>query len=132
MERRLGNDQAMTIRITTIVVTILATSLSLPAHAQSGVVLRYGNTSPWSFDGRDDDRDFRSNGSFPGNFAAAPSTAWIGAAGLIGSNPQRSVEPYPSQVVFGSSLHPAPCARTRSYDPTSGTYIGKDRRRHRC
>jgi hypothetical protein len=116
-----------------MIAAILATMLAVSAHAQSGVVLRYGNTSPWSFDGRDDDRDFRSNGSFPGNFATGPSTAWIGAAGLLGSNPQRSVAPYPSQVVFGPSQHPASCARRyRSYDAVSGTYVGRDGPRHRC
>ena len=106
------------IRITIAVTGILTILLSVPTHAQNGAVLRYGNTSPWSFDGRDDDRDFRSNGSFPGNFATDSSTAWIGAAGLLGSNPQRSVDPYPSQVVFGSSP-PASCAQ-------------RHRRRHRC
>jgi hypothetical protein len=123
----------MKINATTMIVTVLATLLSAYAHAQSGAVLRYGNTSPWSFDGRDDNRDFRSNGSFPGNFATDSSSAWIGAAGLIGSNPQRSVTPYPSQVVFGPSPHPASCARHhRSYDAVSGTYVGRDGRRHRC
>src|ERR1700759_1938115 len=96
----------------TAMVSVVAALLSAPAYAQNGVVLRYGNTSPWSFDGRDDNRDFRSNGSFPGNFAPAPAPAWIGGAGLIGSNPQRSVAPYPSQVIFG----PSTCARHRSYD----------------
>jgi len=121
------------IRSATMMAAILANLLAAPAHAQSGVVLRYGNTSPWSFDGRDDDRDFRSNGSFPGNFATEPSTAWIGAAGLLGSNPQRSVAPYPSQVVFGPLAHPSSCARRyRSYDAVSGTYVGRDGRRHHC
>jgi BA14K-like protein len=115
------------------IATILASLLAVPAHAQNGVVLRYGNTSPWSFDGRDDNRDFRRNGSFPGNFAAGSSTAWIGAAGLLGSNPQRSVAPYPSQVVFGPSPYPVSCARRHpSYDAASGTYVGRDGRRHHC
>jgi BA14K-like protein len=122
----------ITIAATGILTILLAISLSVPTHAQNGAVLRYGNTSPWSFDGRDDDRDFRSNGSFPGNFATDSSTAWIGAAGLLGSNPQRSVEPYPSQVVFGSSSHPASCVRYRSYDAVSRSYVGRDGRRHRC
>ena len=126
-------NQVTAIRTATIVIAMLATALSVPTHAQSGAVLRYGNTSPWSFDGRDDNRDFRSNGSFPGNFAAESSSAWIGAAGLIGSNPQRSVEPYPSQVVFEPSQHPASCARRhRSYDPVSSTFVGRDGRRHHC
>jgi BA14K-like protein len=107
--------------------------LAAPAHAQDYRVLRYGNTSPWSFDMRDDKRDFTTNGFFPGNFATAPSNAWIGAAGLLESNPQRSAQPYPSQVVFGQSPHAAYCVQHyRSYDRSSGTYVGRDGLRHRC
>ena len=120
-------------RTAATVVAILTSLMTTALHAQSAVVLRYGNTSPWPFDGRDDSRDFHGNGSFPGNFATSSSTAWIGAAGVLGSNPQRSVAPYPSQVVFGPSPHPASCAqRHRSYDAVSGTYVGRDGRRHRC
>src|SRR5262245_3394225 len=39
--------------------------------------LRYGNTSGWSYDNRDDDRDVPTNGFFPGNFTSDPSTAWL-------------------------------------------------------
>lgn len=74
------------------------------ASAQHPRPLRFGNTSGWSFDGRDDDRDFRTNGYFPGNFAADPFSAGFGAAGLFGATPWRSARPYPSQVVFA-----APC-----------------------
>jgi hypothetical protein len=63
--------------------------------------IRYGNSSSFAFDGRDDNRDFPTNGFFPGNFAADPSYAAIGAAGFLGSNPQRSAWPYPSQLYFG-------------------------------
>ena len=116
-----------------MIAAVLAPFLAMPAQAQNGVVLRYGNTSPWSFDGRDDNRDFQSNGSFPGNFATGSSTAWIGAAGLLGSNPQRSLAPYPSQVVFGPLSNPGACARRhRSYDAVSGTYVGRNGRRRRC
>ena len=41
----------------------------------------------WYYDGRDDDRDFPTNGFFPGDFAADPAHAAIGAAGLFGSTP---------------------------------------------
>jgi BA14K-like protein len=112
-------------------ITILVMMAS--ARAEDYRVMRYGNTSGWSFDAGDDDRDFPSNGAFPGNFATAPSTAWIGAAGLLGSNPQRSRQAYPSQVVFGSAPYQAYCARRhRSFDPATGTYVGKDGQRHRC
>jgi hypothetical protein len=64
--------------------------------------VRYGLTSGWLYDNRNDNRDFPANGVFPGNFAAQPNVAWIGAAGFLESRPQRSALPYPSQVVFGT------------------------------
>jgi hypothetical protein len=83
--------------------------------------LRYGNTSSWSFDARNDDRDFPNNGFFPGNFAANPWQASIGAAGFLESNPYRSPWPYPSQVYFGSPTSQVAC-----------TGHLKDRHRHPC
>jgi hypothetical protein len=74
------------------------------ASAQERPPIRYGYTGGWYFDGRNDERDFRSNGFFPGNFAADPFSAGFGAAGLFESTPWRSARPYPSQVVFA-----APC-----------------------
>jgi BA14K-like protein len=120
-----------------VTATVLASLVATPASSQEQRVLRYGNTSGWSFDIRDDDRDSTSNGFFPGNFAAHPSVAWIGAAGLLGSNPRRSPTPYPSQVVFGPPINGATagkdsCRRHRSYDPASGTFRGKDGARHPC
>jgi hypothetical protein len=41
----------------------------------------------WFFDGRDDIRDFPTNGFFPGDFATDPARAAIGAAGLFGGTP---------------------------------------------
>src|SRR5262249_28072201 len=92
--------------------------------------LRYGNTSPWHYDNRDDDRDYPTTGFFPGNFTTDPSTAWLGISGALAGNSERSVLPYPSQVIIGAK--PAPCTRLRSYDPASGTYIGRDGLSHRC
>jgi hypothetical protein len=124
--------------LTIVTATVLASLAATTASSQEQRVLRYGNTSGWSFDIRDDDRDSTSNGFFPGNFAANPSVAWIGAAGLLGSNPRRSATPYPSQVVFGPPIN-GPTAsqdscrrRYRSYDPASGTFRGKDGARHSC
>jgi hypothetical protein len=122
---------------TMVTATALASLATTPASSQQQRVLRYGNTSGWSFDIRDDDRDSPSNGFFPGNFAASPSVALIGAAGLLGSNPRRSAAPYPSQVVFGlpadaPTAGQAACRRHHSYDPESGTFRAKDRARHRC
>lgn len=120
-----------------VTATVLASLVATPASSQQQRVLRYGNTSGWSFDIRDDDRDAKNNGFFPGNFASNPSIAWIGAAGLLGSNPRRSATPYPSQVVFGPPINgPIPshisCQRHRSYDPASGTFRSKDGARHSC
>jgi hypothetical protein len=110
---------------------VLACLATAPALAQSAV--RYGTTTGWYYDNRDDDRDFPTNGSFPGNFAAYPSAAWIGAAGLFGSNPQHSALPYPSQVVIGPARDQSHCARRyRSYDPSSNTFLGRDGVRHSC
>jgi hypothetical protein len=122
-----------TLRNTITAATTLACLAATPALAGDYRVLRYGNTSGWSYDGRDDDRDFPTNGFFPGNFAADPSSAWIGAAGLFGSNSWRSAVPYPSQVVIGSARDPSYCVRRfRSYDPASGTFLGRDGVRHPC
>ena len=94
--------------------------------------LRYGDTSPWHYDNRNDDRDFPTNGFFPGNFSADPSTSWLGIAGALAGNSERSPLPYPSQVVIGTPRAPLPCLRLRSYDPATGTYLGRDGLRHRC
>lgn len=62
---------------------------------------RYGNTASFFFyDNRDDQRDFPTNGVFPGNFAANPLFAGVGAAGWLGSNPQHQAAPYPSQTYY--------------------------------
>jgi hypothetical protein len=95
--------------------------------------LRYGHTSTWYYDNRDDDRDMPTNGFFPGNFTADPSTAWLGAAGVVAGNSYRSPLPYPSQVVIGRSPHPSGCAqRDRSADPASATHVDKDGVRRHC
>ena len=96
---------------------VVATALSAilvgatTARAQDGAFppVRFGYTSPWHYDGRNDRRDFPANGYFPGNFAAewwAPPSA-----GLFGSRPERSPYPYASQVYFGS-----PCSRCAPRD----------------
>jgi len=94
--------------------------------------LRYGNTSGWYYDNRDDDRDYPTNGFFPGNFTADPSTAWLGIAGLQAGNSYRSPLPYPSQVVIGPAPTRPACLRARSHDPVSGSYLGRNGLRHRC
>jgi len=90
----------------TIATTLLAAGAALllgtaGVHAQDpwSPPVRFGYTSTWHYDARNDRRDFPTNGYFPGNFAAewwAPP-----AAGLFGSRPEHSPHPYPSQVYFG-------------------------------
>jgi hypothetical protein len=80
------------------------TVASTPVQAQ--VVYRAGherynngNTASFFFyDNRDDQRDFPTNGAFPGNFARDPFFAGVGAAGWLGSNPQHQLPPYPSRT----------------------------------
>jgi hypothetical protein len=76
-----------------------ALTASAPASAQvyGERPQRFGNTTSFFYDGRGDQRDFPTNGVFPGNFAADPFWASIGAAGWLESNPQHSAAPYPSQ-----------------------------------
>jgi hypothetical protein len=89
--------------------TILACFTAAPVFAQDSgkLALRYGYTSGWYYDGRDDNRDYPTNGLFPGNFANNPVNAWIGAAGIFGSTPWRSATPYPSQVVIETARRQA-------------------------
>ncbi|HLZ05507.1 MAG TPA: BA14K family protein [Bradyrhizobium sp.] len=113
------------------IVTVLTTGM---AQAQDLGLrpLRYGNTSGWYYDNRDDNRDYPTNGFFPGNFTDDPSTAWLGIAGLRAGNSYRSPLPYPSQVVIGPPPARPACLRARSYDPASGSYRSRDGLRHRC
>jgi BA14K-like protein len=76
----------------------------------------------WHFDERDDDRDFQNNGFFPGNFAANPASAWIGAAGLFGFTPSG-----------GSHFAAIYCTRRyRSYNRERGYFQGEDGVWYRC
>jgi hypothetical protein len=103
-------------------------SASLPHITQGGPA-----RIVWYYDGRDDVRDFPTNGFFPGDFAANPASAAIGAAGIFGSTPSRASNRYPSQVVTGSRRPPSHCVRRhRSYDRAPGTFLAKDHTRHRC
>jgi hypothetical protein len=123
------------LRFLVTTVTVLTTAATTAALAQDygARTLRFGNTSGRYYDGRDDNRDFPTNGFFPDNFAADPANAAIGVAGIFGSTPWRSVMPYPSQVIIGSTRDQAYCAqRYRSYDPESRTFLGMDSMRHRC
>jgi hypothetical protein len=119
----------------TIVSAALLVVLSVSAGAAPaghlGVrPLRYGNTSGWLYDNRDDNRDFTSNGFFPGNFSADPPSAWLGAAGALAGNSYRSPAPYPSQVVIGRQPSQGTCFQS-DYS-RDRRFVGRDGRRHRC
>ena len=142
MERRLGDYQTMMHKPVPptglgrclLVAALTAFAAAAPAYAQNygERTLRYGYTSGFYYDARNDNRDFSTNGVFPGNFAADPVFATIGAAGFLESNPRRSAVPYPSQVYFGPARDLAYCRGYRSYDASTGTFLGKDGLRHRC
>ena len=111
MEGRLGNGKTVVgglvrvagpkaaVLLAAFAASMTAALIPVPASAQvyGERPMRYGNTTSFFYDNRDDQRDFPTNGVFPGNFAAEPFGAAIGAAGFIGTNPQHSAMPYPSQ-----------------------------------
>jgi hypothetical protein len=123
----------LSILLTIATVFVSAATTAALAQNYGSRTLRFGNTSGWFYDGRDDNRDFPTNGVFPGNFAADPANAAIGAAGIFGSTPWRSATPYPSQVIIGSAGDPAFCGRRRrAYDRTTRSFPGSDTGRYKC
>ena len=117
----------------TIVSAVLLALLSMSAgasRAEDVRPLRYGNTSGWHYDNRDDHRDFTSNGFFPGNFSADPPSAWLGAAGALAGNSDRAPAPYPSQVVIGQQPPQGACVRG-DYS-RDRRFVGRDGLRRRC
>jgi hypothetical protein len=123
MEGRLGNGQAAVrglVRDTRVKTTILllafAASITGASAQTYGEGRRYGNGNTASFffyDNRDDQRDFPTNGVFPGNFAGDPVWAGVGAAGWLGSNPQHQSAPYPSQSYSVNARGYVTCPRYR-------------------
>ena len=93
----------MVMRATLKYAILSAAFTSLMASAASAQVYgerpqRYGNTASFFFyDNRNDQRDFPTNGGFPGNFAADRFSAGVGSAGWLESNPQHQPRPYPSR-----------------------------------
>ena len=104
---------------------VLARDLAVTRSASLQYVTQGGPTrTVWDYDSRDDVRDFPTNGFFPGDFAADPANAAIGAAGIFGSTPSRALNGYPSQVIVGSQRAPSHCARRyRFYGRASGTFL---------
>ncbi len=109
----------MDTKATILAAAFAATVASSPVRAQ--VVYgagheRYGNGNTASFffyDNRDDQRDFPTNGVFPGNFATEPFFAGVGAAGWLGSNPQHQAIPYPSRTYSVQVRGYVTCPHTR-------------------
>jgi hypothetical protein len=112
-------------------VAFVALMASWPAAAQvyGERPQRYGNTANFfNYDNRDDQRDLPTNGGFPGNFAANPFFAGVGAAGWLGSNPQHQVMPYPSQTYYVDVRGRVFCEPARMAD---GRWVARSRY-HAC
>jgi hypothetical protein len=111
------------LRILLAVAAVLASTGAASAQSAHEPFLRRDSSStPWYFDGRDDTRDFPNNGFFPGNFAAHPAGAWLGAAGIFGATPSG-----------GSQFGPIYCARRyRAHSPVPGYFQGLDGGWYRC
>jgi hypothetical protein len=93
----------MTFNKAIVLAAFAASFASAPASAQTygERPQRYGNTASFFFyDNRNDQRDFPTNGAFPGNFAADRFSAGVGSAGWLESNPQHQRRPYPSQSYY--------------------------------
>jgi hypothetical protein len=141
MEGRLGNGQAGSglvrsagLKKAIVLAAFAATMASVPASGQSygERPQRYGNTASFfNYDSRDDQRDFPTNGVFPGNFAADPFTASVGAAGWLGSNPQHSARPYPSQTYYVDARGRVFCQRYRVEEAAPDAPAAR-RRYHAC
>jgi hypothetical protein len=133
LERRLGDQPAVLqmmaqlngLRILIAAAAVLVSTAAAPVLAQTGrepFLRRDLPGTAWYYDGRDDVRDFPNNGFFPGDFAAKPADALIGAAGLFGSTP-----------VGGRQFGPIYCARRyRPHSPAPGFFQGHDGTWYRC
>jgi len=100
--RRPRNDGSSTMRKLKLLLAtaIMLASNPMPIAAQDSTNGSAATENPrnvtnpgwppvvWFFDGRDDTRDFPTNGFFPGDFATDPARAAIGAAGLFGGTPR--------------------------------------------
>ena len=72
-----------------------------------------------------------NSGFWPGDVAAGVAGAAAGTAGAIATAPFRGTRNDNSYAYMDDNA--SYCAqRYRSYDPASGTYLGRDGRRHVC
>ena len=113
------------LRIFLSAAAVLGSMGAAPAFAQSThepFLRRDTPPTAWYYDNRADVRDFQANGVFPGNFAANPGIAWLGAAGIIGSTPSG-----------GSHFGRVYCMRRyRSHNPRPGYFQADDGIWYRC
>ncbi|WP_213769918.1 hypothetical protein [Bradyrhizobium sp. dw_78] len=122
----IGRLTIFRLTILTAALTILASAGAAPAWAQRAhepFLRRDTPPTAWYYDNRDDVRDFQANGVFPGDFAAHPGLAWLGAAGIIGFTPSG-----------GSHFGPIYCTQRyyRSHNPRPGYFQGDDGVWYRC
>jgi len=130
MEGRLGNGEAAggglvmrPLLNTAILAAAVVASVSSASAQVNGEGRRYnnGNTASFFFyDNRNDQRDLPTNGGFPGNFAANPWFAGVGASGWLESNPQHSAQPYPSQTYTVNTGRYVTCPHTRVEQAADG------------
>jgi hypothetical protein len=114
----------MALKTTVLLAAFAGLIASTSAQAQTypeGRRYNNGNTANFFFyDNRDDQRDFRTNGAFPGNFASDQWFAGVGAAGWLGSNPQHQAVPYPSQTYTVNARGTVTCPHTRIEQTADG------------
>jgi hypothetical protein len=106
----------------TVVASTAAAPVLAAQRAHEPLLRRDLPPTAWYYDGRDDHRDFPTNGFFPGDFAANPPGAWLGAAGIFGSTPSG-----------GSQFGPIYCTRPyRARSPQRGHFQRNDGVWYRC
>jgi hypothetical protein len=104
-------------------------SLAMPAAAQTGPAPQGqpGYNSGYNY--RYNDRYYH-NDFWPGEVAGGIVGGAIGTAGAIATAPFRAMSGNNSYAMAPNASY---CAqRYRSYDPASGTFMGRDGRRHPC
>ena len=106
---------------------VLSTAIAAPAFAQQDVsraqVVRHHESARVI--------EHRDSGFWPADVAAGVVGGAVGTAGAVASAPFRGTRNDNSYAYMDDNA--SYCAqRYRSYDPASGTYLGRDGRRHVC
>jgi hypothetical protein len=120
MARTMGRLPMLVAAVVTLASSGEGSALAQSAHRP--FLQRDVPPNAWPYDGRDDTRDFQNNGFFPGDFAARPGQAWLGASGLFGFTPSG-----------GSQFGVTYCTRRyRSHNRHPGYFQGDDGVWYRC